>query len=71
MYSLLKNIIKIIKIIIIKIIIIYKFPTLFEASLRKNIDPFELFSDDEIWNALNQFDLVEYAYNLPKKLDEF
>ncbi|KAK5648315.1 hypothetical protein RI129_003207 [Pyrocoelia pectoralis] len=40
-----------------KISIIPQDPVLFKGTMRKNLDPFEEYSDDIIWNALNQVEL--------------
>lgn len=37
-----------------KISIIPQEPVLFSATLRYNLDPFDLYSDDDIWRALEQ-----------------
>lgn len=36
-----------------------KDPLLFDGTLRKNLDPFQEFKDDEIWSALKQVQLHE------------
>ncbi|XP_063224515.1 ATP-binding cassette sub-family C member 4-like [Bacillus rossius redtenbacheri] len=40
-----------------KLSIIPQEPVLFSGSLRKNLDPFDQFSDDVIWNALEEVEL--------------
>jgi len=42
---------------------------LFEGTLRENIDPIGLYSDIDIWNALDQVHLKNYVETLPEKLD--
>ncbi|CAM9386572.1 unnamed protein product [Laminaria digitata] len=32
-------------------------PVLFSGTLRANLDPFEVYSDDEVWDALEQASL--------------
>ena len=34
-----------------------------------NLDPFEAYSDDEIWNALEYSHLKQYVSSLAKQLD--
>lgn len=41
-----------------KISIIPQEPVLFSASLRYNLDPFDNYSDDEIWAALEQVNIL-------------
>ena len=36
-------------------------PTLFAASVRFNLDPFDQYSDDEIWSALESVHLAEHV----------
>ncbi|XP_031634328.1 multidrug resistance-associated protein 4-like [Contarinia nasturtii] len=42
-----------------RISIIPQEPTLFSGTLRRNLDPFEEHSDDDIWNALENVELKE------------
>lgn len=42
-----------------KISIIPQEPVLFSGSLRKNLDPFDRYSDETLWNALEQVELKE------------
>ncbi|XP_031621602.1 probable multidrug resistance-associated protein lethal(2)03659, partial [Contarinia nasturtii] len=43
-----------------RISIILQEPILFSGTLRRNLDPFEEFSDDDIWNALENVELKEF-----------
>ncbi|XP_046974021.1 uncharacterized protein LOC124540463 [Vanessa cardui] len=42
-----------------KISVIPQEPVLFSATLRYNLDPFNVYSDDEIWRALEQVELKD------------
>jgi ABC-type multidrug transport system fused ATPase/permease subunit len=42
-----------------KISIIPQDPVLFAGSLRRNLDPFHLYGDPEIWQALQDVHLTE------------
>ncbi|PON96125.1 ATP-binding cassette containing protein [Trema orientale] len=44
-------------------------PTLFKGSIRTNLDPLGLYSDDEIWRALEKCQLKATVINLPNLLD--
>ncbi|KAF9525987.1 multidrug resistance-associated ABC transporter [Crepidotus variabilis] len=44
-------------------------PELFEGSLRENIDPLGVYSDVDIWTALEQAHLRDYVETLSEKLD--
>ncbi|KAI7727040.1 hypothetical protein M8C21_007872 [Ambrosia artemisiifolia] len=44
-------------------------PTLFRGSIRTNLDPLGLHSDDEIWKALEKCQLKTTIRNLPNLLD--
>ena len=35
------------------------------------LDPFDQFTDEEIWNALRQVELADYISSTEKKLDHF
>ena len=51
------------------ITIIPQDPVLFSGSLRFNLDPFDKFSDSEIWNALELAHLKKFVSSLPDGLD--
>ena len=48
-----------------KIGIIPQDPVLFSGTLRHNLDPFELHSDEELWNSLEQVSLKDFISDLP------
>ncbi|KAB2612958.1 ABC transporter C family member 8 [Pyrus ussuriensis x Pyrus communis] len=52
-----------------KLSIIPQEPTLFRGSIRTNLDPLGLYSDDEIWRALEKCQLKATVSNLPNLLD--
>ncbi len=41
---------------------------LFSSTLRINLDPFEQYTDEQIWKALEQAHLKEFVEGLDKKL---
>ncbi|CAK1548558.1 unnamed protein product [Leptosia nina] len=53
-----------------KISIIPQEPVLFSASLRYNLDPFDSYSDDEIWKALELVELKDAVPALDFKVSE-
>ncbi|PSS07360.1 ABC transporter C family member 8 like [Actinidia chinensis var. chinensis] len=53
----------------LKLSIIPQEPTLFRGSVRTNLDPLGLYSDDEIWKALEKCQLKATISNLPNLLD--
>ncbi|KAK2866207.1 hypothetical protein Q7C36_002263 [Tachysurus vachellii] len=52
-----------------KLTIIPQEPVLFSGTLRMNLDPFEKYSDDDIWNALKLSHLHKFVNNQPAKLE--
>ncbi|XP_027336486.1 ABC transporter C family member 8-like isoform X2 [Abrus precatorius] len=52
-----------------KLSIIPQEPTLFKGSIRTNLDPLGLYSDDEIWKALEKCQLKATISGLPNLLD--
>ncbi|KRT80295.1 ABC transporter ATP-binding protein, partial [Oryctes borbonicus] len=53
-----------------KISIIPQEPVLFSASLRYNLDPFEEYSDQDLWSALSEVELKEAVPSLDYKVAE-
>ncbi|ESO87141.1 hypothetical protein LOTGIDRAFT_107213, partial [Lottia gigantea] len=52
-----------------KLTIIPQDPVLFSGSLRMNLDPFEEFDDDKIWQALEHAHLKSFVTSLPAQLN--
>ncbi|XP_076024056.1 ATP-binding cassette sub-family C member 3 isoform X2 [Genypterus blacodes] len=52
-----------------KLTIIPQEPVLFSGSLRMNLDPFESYSEDELWKALEHSHLHKFVSNQPAKLE--
>ncbi|CAG9854733.1 unnamed protein product [Phyllotreta striolata] len=44
-------------------------PVLFSGTLRKNLDPFDEYQDDSLWNALKEVELKHAVKELPSGLD--
>jgi len=51
-----------------RITIIPQDPVLFSGSMRMNLDPFEKYSDDQIWKALELAHLKHFVQELPTAL---
>ncbi|XP_069726657.1 multidrug resistance-associated protein 1 isoform X2 [Phaenicophaeus curvirostris] len=51
-----------------KITIIPQDPVLFSGSLRMNLDPFDQYSDEDIWRSLELAHLKNFVSSLPDKL---
>ena len=45
-------------------------PVLFSASIRFNLDPFNEFSDEEIWSVVDQVELKHVVENMPRQLED-
>lgn len=45
-------------------------PVIFSASVRFNLDPFEAYSDLQIWSVLESVDMKDHVLSLPGKLSE-
>ncbi|XP_043705213.1 ABC transporter C family member 8-like [Telopea speciosissima] len=52
-----------------KLSIIPQEPALFRGTIRTNLDPLGLYSDDEIWEAIEKCQLKSTVLRLPKLLD--
>ncbi|XP_054442451.1 ATP-binding cassette sub-family C member 4 isoform X2 [Pteronotus mesoamericanus] len=52
-----------------KMSIIPQEPVLFTGTMRKNLDPFNEHTDEELWNALQEVQLKETIEELPGKMD--
>uniref|UniRef100_A0A8C3ILS1 Multidrug resistance-associated protein 4 n=1 Tax=Chrysemys picta bellii TaxID=8478 RepID=A0A8C3ILS1_CHRPI len=52
-----------------KISIIPQEPVLFTGTMRKNLDPFNEYTDEELWNVLEEVQLKEAVEELPDKME--
>ncbi|XP_023228219.1 multidrug resistance-associated protein 4-like, partial [Centruroides sculpturatus] len=52
-----------------KISIIPQDPMLFTGPLRRNIDPFDEYSEETLWNVIEEVQLIEVISKLPGGLD--
>jgi len=52
-----------------KISIIPQEPIIFSGTMRRNIDPFDEYHDEELWDVLEQVRLKETVNDLPHKLE--
>jgi len=44
-------------------------PTIFTGTIRRNLDPFEEYSDAQLWKALEEVHLKDYVMSLDKQLN--
>lgn len=51
-----------------KLTIIPQDPVIFSGSIRLNLDPFDVHTDDELWSALEKVHLKEFVQALDNKL---
>ena len=42
---------------------------MFSGTLRINLDPFEVYSDEQLWNALEHAHLKDFVMSADKQLD--
>jgi ABC-type multidrug transport system fused ATPase/permease subunit len=52
-----------------KLAIIPQDATMFNGSLRYNLDPFNMYSDDEVWTALDYIQMRDVVERFPNKLE--
>nr|XP_057926636.1 multidrug resistance-associated protein 1 [Doryrhamphus excisus] len=52
-----------------RITIIPQDPVLFSGSLRMNLDPFDTYTDEEVWSSLELAHLKNFVSSLPEKLN--
>ncbi|XP_078385226.1 ATP-binding cassette sub-family C member 3 [Cetorhinus maximus] len=52
-----------------KLTIIPQDPVLFSGTLRMNLDPFNQYSEEDVWNALEQSHLKQFVHSLPAGLE--
>ena len=53
-----------------KLSIIVQDPVLFSNTVRHNLDPFHVASDEEIWQVLDKVEFAQFISDLPSRLDE-
>ncbi len=53
-----------------RLCIIPQDPVMFSASVRFNLDPFDEFSNEALWEVLQSVNMLEHIQSLPNKLDE-
>ena len=53
-----------------KLCIIPQDPVMFSATVRFNLDPFDEYSDEEVWQVLKAVNMFDHVQSLPEKLDE-
>eukprot|EP01134_Creolimax_fragrantissima_P002648 CFRG2648T1 len=54
-----------------RLTVISQEPLFFSGSVRQNLDPFNKYTDEEIWRALRQAELADTIQDLPKQLEYY
>ena len=52
-----------------KLTIIPQDPIIFSGTIRMNLDPFRLYCETELWQALESVNFRDYVWQLKEKLD--
>jgi ABC-type multidrug transport system fused ATPase/permease subunit len=52
-----------------KLTIIPQDPIIFSGTIRMNLDPFDQYTDDQIWTALESVNIKDYVLNIKEKLN--
>ncbi len=53
-----------------KLCIIPQEPVMFSSTVRFNLDPFDEFSNEEVWEVLRSVNMFDHIQSLPNKLEE-
>ncbi len=53
-----------------KLCIIPQDPVMFSATVRFNLDPFDEFTDEQVWEVLRSVSMYDHVQSLPNKLME-
>ena len=53
-----------------KLVLIPQDAVMFSSTVRFNLDPFDLYSDQEVWDVLRDVNMLDHVMSLPNKLQE-